>query len=314
MMRYHLGQTATLNHTFTQAQFDRFAALSGDDNPIHVDPEFAARTRFGKPVAHGMLLYSTISRLLGSRLPGPGSLQISQSLVFPAPTFVDEEISLSVEVLRISSAHPGLLGAHRSRIINLPGRYLQLNTTITKADGSPACQGTTWVLAPGAGLSSHSHLLSYPGAEGASGSDYSGPTEMMNLALGQSARTTRTFTQADLWEYADLTGDENPTLTQPLTRPDYAKKLGFDGPVIPAGLLGGLFSYLLGTRLPGRGTNWLKQSFNFHAPAYPGEQISASVEITRLRPEKALVNLRTACTKATGELVCTGQALVLALL
>jgi acyl dehydratase len=56
----------------------------------------------------------------------------------------------------------------------------------------------------------------------------------------------------------------------------------------------------------------LKQSFDFHAPAYPGEEISASVEITRLRPEKGLVNLRTACTKATGELICSGQALVLA--
>lgn len=307
-MRYYLGQTATINHTYTQSEFDRFAALSGDDNPIHVDSDFAARTRFGKPVAHGMLLYSTISRLLGSRLPGPGSLQIRQALIFPAPTFVDEEVSVSVEVLRISSSHPDLRGAAESRIINSPGRYLELNTTITKSDGSPACQGTTWVVTPGAGLSLLSHVRSYQSAAYASESDYSGPTEMMNLALGQSAQTTTTFTQEDLREYVDLTGDTNPIHSES----DYAKKSGFQGPVIPGGLLGGLFSCLLGTRLPGRGTNWLKQSFNFLAPAYPGEEITAAVEVTRLRPEKELVNLRTTCTKATGEVVCTGQALVLA--
>ena len=71
-----------------------------------------------------------------------------------------------------------------------------------------------------------------------------------------------------------------------------------------------MFSDLLGTKLPGRGTNWLKQSLRFPAPAFPGEPITATVEIIRLRPDKDLVNLRTVCANAAG-VVCEGEALVL---
>ena len=53
-----IGQSAIAERVFSQSDFDRFAALSGDDNPIHVNPEFAARSRFGRPVCHGMLLYT----------------------------------------------------------------------------------------------------------------------------------------------------------------------------------------------------------------------------------------------------------------
>jgi acyl dehydratase len=80
---------------------------------------------------------------------------------------------------------------------------------------------------------------------------------------------------------------------------------------VPGGLLGGLFSFLLGTRLPGRGTNWLKQRLVFPAPCYAGQEVTARVEIVRLRPEKDLVNLRTACTVPGGQVVCEGEALVL---
>jgi acyl dehydratase len=74
--------------------------------------------------------------------------------------------------------------------------------------------------------------------------------------------------------------------------------------------LGGLFSYLLGTELPGRGTNYLKQKLEFPAPAYPGRELIAAVEIVRLRPDKQLVNLRTVCTDPADTTVCQGEALV----
>jgi acyl dehydratase len=80
---------------------------------------------------------------------------------------------------------------------------------------------------------------------------------------------------------------------------------------VPGPLLGGLFSNLLGTGLPGRGTNWLKQSFRFIAPAPIGEAITATVEITRLRPDKDLVNLRGTCITSTGHIVCEAESLVL---
>jgi 3-hydroxybutyryl-CoA dehydratase len=117
---------------------------------------------------------------------------------------------------------------------------------------------------------------------------------MKNLRIGQSAATRRTFTAEDLAEYVTLAG----IATQ-------------DARIIPGPLLGGMFSYVLGTRLPGHGTNYLKQSLAFPMPAFVGEEITATVEIVRLRPEKELINLRTICTNPHGEIVCQGEALVL---
>jgi acyl dehydratase len=115
---------------------------------------------------------------------------------------------------------------------------------------------------------------------------------LRRLQIGQQAHATRIFTPTDLSEYANLTGDTAWTDR------------------VPGGLLGGMFSDLLGTKLPGRGTNWLKQSLRFPVPAAPGEPITAMVEIIRLRPEKELVNLRTVCTAGRG-IVGEGEALVL---
>jgi acyl dehydratase len=115
---------------------------------------------------------------------------------------------------------------------------------------------------------------------------------MKNFRIGQVATTKRTFTPNDLAEYAALAG-----IAQ-MPR------------VVPGPLLGGMFSYLLGTTLPGRGTNYLKQHLEFPRSAFVGEELTATVEIVRLRPEKNLVNLKTTCVNARGEIVCMGEALV----
>ncbi|MDX1571235.1 MAG: MaoC/PaaZ C-terminal domain-containing protein [Xanthomonadales bacterium] len=81
--------------TFRQADFDRFAELSGDRNPIHVDHDFSARTRFGRTVSHGLLLLTVVRGLL-ERLH-PGARQLRQNAMFPAPTYADEAMSFSVE-------------------------------------------------------------------------------------------------------------------------------------------------------------------------------------------------------------------------
>lgn len=87
---------ATLDRTLTQADFDRFAALSGDDNPIHIDAGFAARSRFGRPVAHGMMIAAILDGLVATLLPG--SHTIKQALTFPAPTFAAEPMRFTVEI------------------------------------------------------------------------------------------------------------------------------------------------------------------------------------------------------------------------
>jgi acyl dehydratase len=78
----------------TQADFDAFARVSGDDNPIHVDPDFSARTAFGRTVSHGMLLYAKLWGLLAST--HPELRQRSQSMMFPNPCYAGEEVGLSI--------------------------------------------------------------------------------------------------------------------------------------------------------------------------------------------------------------------------
>ena len=77
-----------------QSDFDRFAVVSGDDNPIHVDPDFSARTRFGRTVSHGMLLYSRVWALVKRHWPDAG--HAGQTLMFPNPSYADEALLLKV--------------------------------------------------------------------------------------------------------------------------------------------------------------------------------------------------------------------------
>ncbi|SFP97817.1 MaoC/PaaZ C-terminal domain-containing protein [Tranquillimonas alkanivorans] len=86
----------TAEWTPTQEEFDAFARISGDDNPIHVDFGFSSRTRFGRTVAHGMLIYSKLWTLL--RDARPHARHVSQSLMFPNPCFAGESVMLEVEL------------------------------------------------------------------------------------------------------------------------------------------------------------------------------------------------------------------------
>jgi acyl dehydratase len=97
MRMLDLGTQIREVKTFTQAEFDAFARLSGDDNPIHVDPDFSARTRFGRTVAHGMLLYSVVCGAISRHFPG--AVQLSQELKFPAPTYAGEPMTIHIQVL-----------------------------------------------------------------------------------------------------------------------------------------------------------------------------------------------------------------------
>ncbi len=116
-----IGQIFIEKHTLTQDDFNRFAKISGDDNPIHVDPVFAARTTFGKTVAHGMFLYSLIGECVRAHLPG--AEQIAQDLMFPAPSFAGEEITVTVRVLEADA------------------QTVRLETSVTRPNGEIGCQG-----------------------------------------------------------------------------------------------------------------------------------------------------------------------------
>lgn len=93
-----VGDHALLEHALLAEDVSRFAALTGDHNPLHVDPQYASLTEFGKPVVHGMLSASFISTLIGMLLPGPGALWMSQTLNFKAPAFVGDVITVRGEL------------------------------------------------------------------------------------------------------------------------------------------------------------------------------------------------------------------------
>ena len=86
----------TIVKIFSQADFDDFARLSGDDNPIHTDPAFSAGARFGRTVAHGLLLCSVLRGLI--ERVAPGGRVSEQSVMFPAPTYAGEPMRFSVSV------------------------------------------------------------------------------------------------------------------------------------------------------------------------------------------------------------------------
>jgi 3-hydroxybutyryl-CoA dehydratase len=94
----HLGMEETFTRTVTAQHIDMFAAVSGDTNPVHLDEAFAASTAFGGRIAHGLLVASYLSTILGTKLPGPGSIYVSQSLNFRAPVHIGDSVLARVRV------------------------------------------------------------------------------------------------------------------------------------------------------------------------------------------------------------------------
>lgn len=93
-----VGQSYVVERTITAEDVATFADITGDDNPIHLDAEYAANTRFGEPIVHGILLLGIISKALGRDFPGPGSVAVSISCRFLRPVPVGATISVEVRV------------------------------------------------------------------------------------------------------------------------------------------------------------------------------------------------------------------------
>lgn len=93
-----IGQTASVAKTITEADILLFAAVSTDTNPVHIDAEAAKASIFGERIAHGMLSAGLISAVLGTRLPGPGTIYLGQTLRFRAPVKIGATVTATVEV------------------------------------------------------------------------------------------------------------------------------------------------------------------------------------------------------------------------
>jgi 3-hydroxybutyryl-CoA dehydratase len=99
-----VGQSAERRHLVTDAVIRAFAEVSGDENPLHLDDAFALTTPFKGRVAHGMLAGAYISAVLGTSLPGPGAVYLSQSLSFRRPVRPGDEVTALVTVSAIDEA------------------------------------------------------------------------------------------------------------------------------------------------------------------------------------------------------------------
>lgn len=126
-----VGDSACLTRTLKVQDIELFAVMSGDENPAHVDAEYARTDMFHEVIAHGMWGGALISALLGTELPGPGTIFLSQSLSFKAPVGLGDTVTVRVEVTE-----------KREK-----GR-LALNCTCENQDGTTVIEGVAQVIAP----------------------------------------------------------------------------------------------------------------------------------------------------------------------
>ncbi|PKM67596.1 MAG: enoyl-CoA hydratase [Firmicutes bacterium HGW-Firmicutes-19] len=96
-----IGQSAEFSKIFTSMEVESFAEVSGDHNPVHLSAEYAATTRFKQRICHGHLVASLFSAILGTDLPGEGSIYLGQSIKYLKPVYLDDTITAKVTVIEI---------------------------------------------------------------------------------------------------------------------------------------------------------------------------------------------------------------------
>ncbi len=124
------GESASRTMTITDETIRAFAELTGDRNPVHLDEAYAAGTRFGRRIAHGMIAAGLISAALANDLPGPGTVYLGQTLQFKAPVYPGDTITVTVEVKSVRADKPIVI----------------LSTVCTNQDGTRVLEGEATVL------------------------------------------------------------------------------------------------------------------------------------------------------------------------
>lgn len=128
----NLGDTAQISKTITEADVVLFAGITCDFNPVHLDEVWAKGTRFRGRIVHGMLSAGLISAAIGTRLPGPGTIYLSQDLKFLHPVRIGDTLTAKVEVVEV-----------------IPGKNrLRLATKVENQEGMVVVDGVAWVMPP----------------------------------------------------------------------------------------------------------------------------------------------------------------------
>jgi 3-hydroxybutyryl-CoA dehydratase len=126
------GDSASQSLMVTESVVESFGNTIGDKNPIHFDETYAASTKFGRRIAHGMLSASLISAVIANKLPGPGSIYISQTLQFTSPVYLGDQLIAKVTVLAVRQDKP----------------IVTLETVCAKQDGTVVVKGEAVVAYP----------------------------------------------------------------------------------------------------------------------------------------------------------------------
>ncbi|MDZ7761145.1 MAG: MaoC family dehydratase [Desulfovermiculus sp.] len=127
-----IGERAEFSKTVSETDIYVYAGVSGDMNPAHINEPYAQQTMFKTRIAHGMLPAGFISAVLGTQLPGPGTIYLKQDLAFKAPVHIGDTVTATVEVVDI----------------NAEKRRVTLKTTCTKQDGTVVIDGQALVMPP----------------------------------------------------------------------------------------------------------------------------------------------------------------------
>lgn len=129
-MKFKVGDSASYTQTIGEAHVALFIGAVGDTNPLHVDAEYAKKSRFEARIAQGILVAGLISTAIGTRLPGPGAIYLGQSLRFLKPTYLGDTITATVTVRAIRPDKP----------------ILSLETVCTNQKGERVIEGEATVL------------------------------------------------------------------------------------------------------------------------------------------------------------------------
>lgn len=96
-----IGMSESYSQTISEADVKAYAGISGDRNPVHMDDEYAEKSRYKKRIAHGMISSSFFSALFGTKLPGPGCVYVNQSLNFKRPVYIGDTVTAIITVTKI---------------------------------------------------------------------------------------------------------------------------------------------------------------------------------------------------------------------